>query len=375
MSGALPILVAKGVQDEYITGPNPEISFFRSNFKRHVNFSQSVLSQVIAGTPGAGDVSVVEFAKKGDLLSYIYLTKKVNGILQPTISSGDIEQVELLIGDQLIDTITTDQLVSLRNFNEKYPRTQRGTENSEGKLCFENLYHYPLGFFFCDGWSSALPIVALQYHSVRIRITWGPGASSNDVYECWTNYIYLDENERNFAQTKRDMLIYQHQESPSSSDLTFNHPVSFLFGKAGKTDIFDKTAPNIIDTIKLQINGTDIVEDKELVPHYTIIPTMYHTLHGTWDINPPISNVHIAKDPGETHVVDVTFDKEYATNVSFFYPFSLNCSSHQATGTCNFSRIDTAKLVSSSPIKKPIYARNYNILRIENGMGGNLYGN
>jgi hypothetical protein len=375
MSGAVAILVAKGVQDQVLSGPQPEISFFRSNFKRHVNFSQAVLSQVVTGTTAAGDVSVVEFTKKGDLLSYVYLTKKVNGTLQPTITSQDIKQVELLIGDQVVDTMTTDQLVSLRNFNERYPRTFRGTEDSSGNLGFENLYHYPLGFFFCEAWSACIPLVALQYHSVRVRITWGPGASSSDVYECWTNYVYLDTDEREYATRKRDILIYQHQESPTGRDLMFNNPVSFIFGKAGVTDIFGKNSPNISDTIKLQINGTDIVEEKELVPHYTILPTMYHTLFGKWDVNPPISNVHVTKDPGETMVIDVNFDKDKATNVSFVYPFALSCSSFQPTGSCNFSRLDSVKLISSSPIVKPIYARNYNILRIDNGMGGILFGN
>ena len=125
----------------------------------------------------------------------------------------------------------------------------------------------------------------------------------------------------------------------------------------------------------MQINGVDVVEQKELVPHYSIIPTMYHTVHGTWDINPPISNVFVSKDPGDTMVVDVTFYKQNATNVSFMYPFALNCSSCQPTGSCNFSRIDSAKLITSSPITKPIYARNYNILQIKDGMGGILFGN
>ena len=375
MSGATSILVAKGVQDEFLIGSRPEISFFRSNFKRHVNFSQAVLSQVIVGNPAPSDVSIVEFTKKGDLLSYVYLTKKVNGVLQPTITSSDIDKVELLIGDQVVDTLTTDQLVSMRNFNEKYTKTFRGTEDSLGNLGFENLYHYPLGFFFCDSWSASIPLVALQYHSVRIRITWGPGASSSDVYECWTNYIYLDVDERANASSDKDILVYQHQESPTGKDLMFNHPVSFIFGKAGITDIFGQNTPNITDTLKIQINGVDIVEQKELVPHYTIVPTMYHTLYGKWAVNPPISNVHITKDPGDTMVTDVTFDKQDATNVSFFYPFALNCSSYQPTGSCNFSRLDTVRLITSSPITKPIYARNYNILQIKNGMGGILFGN
>lgn len=374
MSGATSILVAKGAQDEFLIA-NPEISFFRSNYKRHVNFSQAVLSQVVTGTPAPGDVSVVEFTKKGDLLSYVYLTKKVNGVLQPTITSRDIDRVELLVGDQIVDTLTTDQMVSLRNFNEKYPKSHRGTEDASGNLGFENLYHYPLGFFFCENTSACIPLVALQYHSVRIRITWGQGATSADVYECWSNYINLDVDERDNAIKPRDILITQHQESPTGRELIFNNPVPFIFGKAGTTDIFGKVSPNVTDTLKLQINGVDITDPRELTPHYNIIPTLNHTLYGCWNVNPPISNVFVSKDPGGTNVIDVTFAKDKATNVSFVYPFALMCSSYQPSGSCNFSRLDSAKLITSSPIVKPIYARNFNILRVDKGMGGILFGN
>lgn len=374
MSGAVSILVAKGQEDLHIID-NPKISFFRANYHHHVNFSQAVLSQVVSGTPGDDSVSMVEFTKKGDLLSYVYLTKKVGGVLQSNIGSQDIKQIELLIGDQVVDTLTTDQLVSLRNFSDKYPKTKRGTEDADGNLGFQSLYHYPLGFFFCDAFNLSIPLVALQYHTVRLRIIWGPNSSANSVYELWANYIYLDNEERKHVTKPHDMLIYQHQESPNSMDLTFSNPVSFLFSKAGTTDIFGKNQPNISDTIKLQLNGTDIVEQKELVPHYTIIPTMYHTKFGEWNVNPPISNVHVFTNPGGDNVIDVTFDKELATNVSFMYPFALNCSEYQPNGSCNFSRMDSAKLVASSPITKPIYARNYNILRFDSGMAGLLYSN
>ena len=61
------------------------------------------------------------------------------------------------------------------------------------------------------------------------------------------------------------------------------------------------------------------------------------------------------------------------------YSFSLSPEEHQPSGTCNFSRIDDAKLTltltnsRSSEIR--IYARNYNVLRIMSGMGGLAYSN
>jgi Major capsid protein N-terminus/Large eukaryotic DNA virus major capsid protein len=71
------------------------------------------------------------------------------------------------------------------------------------------------------------------------------------------------------------------------------------------------------------------------------------------------------------------------------YSFALRPEEHQPTGTCNFSRIDTATLVFDSitsggagtypskayPYAFRIYAVNYNILRIMSGMGGLAYSN
>ena len=218
MSGALTILVAKGQQDTVLTD-NPQISFFRQNYKRHVNFSQAVLSQVIQGQPAKGAISTVTFDNKGDMLSYVYLTKKINGVVQPLISSVDIEKVEFIIGEQVIDTLTTRQLSSLQRFSPKYPQTDMGVwlPDSGGAIVFTQ-FHYPLGFWFCQNWQSAIPLVALQYHNVQIRITWGEEVEEDagTSYDVWANYIYLDNAERDYITNRgtSDTLIYQHQSSP-----------------------------------------------------------------------------------------------------------------------------------------------------------------
>lgn len=59
------------------------------------------------------------------------------------------------------------------------------------------------------------------------------------------------------------------------------------------------------------------------------------------------------------------------------YSFSLRPEDHQPSGTCNFSRIDTARLITGAPLNTGdcVYAINYNILRIMSGMGGLAYSN
>lgn len=384
MSGALTILVAKGQQDTVLTD-NPQISFFRQNYKRHVNFSQAVLSQVIQGQPAEGATSTVKIDRKGDLLSYMYITKVVAPSAtagsgpgpQPIISEEDIEYVELLIGDQVIDTLTTKQLTALSCFSSKYPRSTAGTYDPavESVSMFNGLFCYPLGFWFCEHWQSALPLSSLQFHDVRIRIKWGsldaiPGGPSDPdtTYQIWCNYIYLDQEERNYITNRgtSDTLMYQHQSTIASNSLMtqlpFNNPVLFLFTELGDTDLFGIDwynggsglfSPTQYDgTVNLKINGVDIVDQKSLFPHYNIIPIMYHTTYGKY------KTVGTAMS---------------TTTPSFIYPFALNCSQLQPSGTCNFSRIDSAYIGSKFPVVKPIYARSYNVLRIKNGMGGLLF--
>ena len=69
------------------------------------------------------------------------------------------------------------------------------------------------------------------------------------------------------------------------------------------------------------------------------------------------------------------------TSDIYCYSFALKPEEHQPSGTCNFSRIDVAKLISdqnfsasaTSVIK--VFAVNYNVLRIMSGMGGLAYSN
>jgi len=82
---------------------------------------------------------------------------------------------------------------------------------------------------------------------------------------------------------------------------------------------------------------------------------------------------------GKPHFIDVMsyYHTNFVTSPDFFlYCFCLSTSSLQPTGTLNFSRLESAKIMSESmPINDPIYAVNYNVLRIENGMAGLLYAN
>ena len=105
MSGGIVQLVATGVQDEWLTG-KPEVSFFRANYKRYTHFASSVERQLIQGTPQAGSISTIRLEKKGDLVSYMYLTARdANGTYISNLDwSQVISRVQLYIGGQEIDS-------------------------------------------------------------------------------------------------------------------------------------------------------------------------------------------------------------------------------------------------------------------------------
>jgi hypothetical protein len=344
MSAGVVQLIAIGAQDEHIIG-TPEISFFSSTFKRHSNFSQSVEKQTIQGAVKGNAMSSVKFERTGDLLGYVYLTLDDN-TQSLDVQRWDrvIEKAELLIGGHVIDTqdsIFTEK-IAIDTFAQNVSKSANGTHPGVSARS----YFYPFRFFFCEGPQCALPIVALHYHNVEMRIHWGPDAGNYNV-EMFANYYYLDNEERgNLVSRNHSMLITQVQKNiPSgelTQDLTFNHPVKYL---ASSDTTTEGALTSTRNKVKLNINGLDIGNYKWGKPHYIDVMNYYHT--------------------------------NFVTSPDFFlYCFCLSTSSLQPTGTLNFSRLDSAKIMSENMlINDPIYAVNYNILRIENGMAGLVYAN
>jgi len=346
MSGGIAQLVAVGAQDAHLVG-QPEVSFFRSNYKRHTNFAQTVERQVIQGNPAANGMSTVRFERKGDMVGYVYIAPTKAGIAHkftPLQWVAAISKVELLIGGQVIDTqdaIFTEK-IAIDTFATNVSKSANGTHPGVSARS----YFYPFRFFFCEGPQCALPIVALHYHNVELRIYWGPDAG-NYNFECYSNYYYLDNEERgNLVSRNHNLIITQVQKSiPSnelSQELTFNHPVKYI---ASSDTTTEGALTSTTNKIKIEINGLDIGNFKWAKPHFIDVMNYYHT--------------------------------NFVTSPDFFlYCFCLSTSSLQPTGTLNFSRLDSAKVISQSMIiSDPIYAVNYNILRIENGMAGLIYAN
>jgi hypothetical protein len=344
MSAGVVQLIAIGAQDKFIVG-DPQISFFSSTFKRHANFSQSIEKQTIHGAVKNNSMSSVQFERSGDLLSYVYFTMDDNTEALDTQRWDNIvDKVELLIGGSVIDTqdaVFTEN-IAVDTFAQNVSRSAQGTHPGISARSF----FYPLRFFFCEAPQSALPLVALNYHNVELRIYWGSDATNKNI-EAFANYIYLDNEERSqVISRKHDMLITQVKKNiPSGTnmqELTFSHPVKFI---ASSNTTNNSALTSVTNKVKLNINGVDLSNYRWGKPHFIDVTHYYHT----------------------NFVVSPDF---------FLYPFCISTSSHQPTGTLNFSRLTSAKILSESmDILDPIYAVNYNILRVENGLAGLLYAN
>ena len=334
MSGGIAQLVAVGAQDAHLVG-QPEVSFFRSNYKRHTNFAQTVERQVIQGNPSANGMSTVRFERKGDMLGYVYISNRGANISN---WNGQVAKVELLIGGQVIDEqdYTFSSTLAPTVMNQTYAKST---------AAFAEKF-YPLRFSFCENAQSAIPLIALQYHDVELRITWGSSGSLKDDFEVYAQFIHLDTDERTtLSSTPQNMLITQTQKSVASGsktqEINFNHPVKYLVMFNHKIDDISSASK-----LKLQINGTDVTDFKNCEPHFTTAPLYYHTQNGKVD------------------------------SALILIPFCLDTSKIQPTGSLNFSRLDSARILCDNrSFDYPVYGINYNILRIENGMGGLMYSN
>jgi len=347
MSGGITQLVAIGAQDVWLTG-KPEVSFFRNSYKRHTNFAHVVQRQVIQGAVNASGMSSIRLERRGDMVSYVYLTKKNSDGSQAQFTSDDIDHIDFLIGGQVIDSQTYEFMAYVA---APYLSSTQNKAAFDPTLVGTEGFAFPLRFWFCENWQSALPLISLQYHDVEIRIYWANTVNQQEgnpfIYEAWANFIVLDVVEReDFASRTQNHLVYQVQKATPSGNktqnLVFNHPVKFI------TSIVDQNE-DLTNTMLLQINGVDIGEQKAITPHFNFVPDYYSV---------PFQNSGVNQ---------------------FLIPFCLDTSKLQPTGTLNFSRIDSARLVSSKNFTIDdfgnFYAVNYNILKIENGMGGLMYAN
>jgi len=432
MGGGLLQLVAYGAQDAYITG-NSHITFWKVLFKRHTNFAVEAFRVNFTGMPTYGQRVVAIVNRNADLIwkTYVEVTLpatdasaavKWTGGAQRRLGYLLLKQIEVEIGGQIIDrhygewlylweTLTADfdTAVMLDNLvGGSYSSADTSTTSCKGR---PDVLYVPLQFWFNRNPGLALPLIALQYHEVRFNITLedsinlveGAGATGAQLAAAaaalpalkdmalYIDYVYLDvEERRRFAQASHEYLIEQLQFSGQQTittssgriDLTLNHPVKeliWVFQNAAYTDCslptgiaytLPFTYNDIVNRARLQLNGQDRFDERFGDYFWKVQPYQHHT------------GGAFTRLANQTAVVPVS------PNPINVYSFAISPEEHQPSGTCNFSRIDTATLVYDSaignagsypsktyPYNFRMYAVNYNIFRIMSGMGGLAYSN
>jgi hypothetical protein len=220
--------------------------------------------------------------------------------------------------------------------------------------------HYVIPFFFGEDWTKSLPLVALQYHEVELRIKVQDQYSSTTTPKIYANYIYLDTDERKFfTENEHELLITQVQYQPGTQadtefDLTyFNHPVKALHLVAGNINNADWETNYTFGTGSLYINGTALFENMSNVYHHDVVPEMHCSALGV-----------------DSLVQDSVYTWPLCLNLDKSQPSGRSTSLALIMRSCCLVALPPE---ASSPAR--IYAVNYNILRVKNGMAGVAFGN
>jgi hypothetical protein len=428
MAGGLMQLVAYGAQDVYLTG-SPKVTFFQAVYKRHTNFAMENIEQVVNGTAADGARLSVTVARNGDLIGEMYLELEadVAAVLSDNAAaSGEwvaeraVADIELTIGGQRIDKHYQKWW---RLYSELY--LDEAKKAQYGKMASaattdKNKVYLPLIFFFNRNPGLYLPLIALQYHEVRLDITLSSAysiyfttGSTKNAVKVWGNYVYLDtEERRRFAQKGHEYLIEQVQHTGVDTvdaatngkqvRLSYNHPVKELvwcFSANGTSpeynDMWDTS--NADSANVTTVSNANVTRDSTnaTVTSFSTIGAPLMVANG----NQWVSEEANSGGPMNTFKLILNgqdrFKEQsgkYFNQVQPFYhhsgnpylgiysySFALKPEEHQPTGTCNFSRIDNAqvevKTKGGSKTSMHMFAVNYNVLRIQSGMGGLAFSN
>lgn len=273
MAGGLMQIVAYGAQDIYLTA-NPQVTFWKLVYRRHTNFAIESIEQVFNGTADFGSTAQATVSRNGDLINAIFLVVELPALSTDYVSvpggvDTDLSQLAYTnsTGHALIDHVTADiggQTID-KHYGEWLEIWDEMTQTSEKRAGFNQmigkheadigltntanisqLLYIPLKFWFNRNPGLALPLIALQYHEVKIsfkfrsalecivglkddgeRIETGTGGVPGAGYtisadgrtnikftycQLWIDYVYLDtEERRRFAQESHEYLIDQLQ--------------------------------------------------------------------------------------------------------------------------------------------------------------------
>lgn len=405
MGGGLMQLVAYGAQDVYLTG-NPQITFWKVTYRRHTNFAMESIEQTFNGQADFGRRVTCTISRNGDLAYRTYLQvtlPEINQAMQPTTNQAAltstmqagapskgtnpgvfarwldfpgeqmVSMVEVEIGGQRIDrqygdwmhiwnqlTLTAEQQ---RGYYKMVGNTTQLTfitdpsfahvdgpcsTTAPTQVCAprnalpETTLYVPLQFWYCRNPGLALPLIALQYHEIKINLDlrpideclWAVSGLNCDVSPApvkvatayqqslvaaslYVDYVFLDTDERRrMAQNPHEYLIEQLQftgdESVGSSSnkikLNFNHPCKELIWVVQPDANVDYCASLICGTGLFAVLGAQPFNYTDAID---VLPNGVHAFAGPGSVGGV--DAFISQNP------NVTFEQAGATD-SVNYP-------------------------------------------------------
>ena len=438
-------LVAYGAQDVYLTG-QPKVTFFQAVYKRHTNFAMENIQQTVNGTATPSGRVSVTIARNGDLVGNMYVSLLPSATALTTdnssadtcwIAERAIAALELTIGGQRIDKhYQTWWRLYAECFLGESDKVNYGKMTSSAVTNISTVntprVYLPLLFFFNRNPGLYLPLIALQYHEVRLDFDltnyYSAYFGTTPTFEVWANYVYLDtEERRRFAQKGHEYLIEQVQHtggdtcsaatetSPALVRLSFNHPVKELVW------CYQNPTASVVNSMWNFSTGTSNIHVTcntnpavmgTTLPHVVGAPHLYasgNTASGSnvfwieegvalgggvassagYEVGPLNQFKLILNGQDRFKEQLGKYFNQYQPYVYhtgtpypgiYVYSFALQPEEHQPTGTCNFSRIDNAQVSvalksGSQATLQKLFAVNYNILRIQSGMGGLAFSN
>lgn len=437
MTGGLLSLAALGEQDAYLTF-NPSITFWKAVYRRHTNFAmEGIRDELGVDVEFGSGTRLVRYTipRHGDLVSAVYL-----GLALPEVRAtggplpfrwvrhlGEVlvEEVSMYIGGALIERLYGEWLhiwneltlgADRRGWYDELIANTPAFYDPTGATIEARTVYVPVPLFFTRNAALALPLVALQYHTVDLDFRLRP---SEDLYQLryardggppdWfrplpgdpshrlskyqvdpnhrsrafieINYVFLDDQEREvMARDSHEYLIHQVSRTQFDGllannvlDLVLQNPVTQLawvpFAPAAARVYNDRFAfgarragadgppwGNPIRSCALLFNGMERLQEKD-AEYFRFLQPYQHGAAG-------------ARRAGQHPPV-------------FLYSFALDSArpAVQPSGSCNMSRIGSVQLVLRlAPGWEPdvgvvVYAVNYNVFKMISGMASVVFAN
>jgi len=433
LGGALNQMVSLGLADKVLTD-NPSITFWRHVIKRHTNFAME--SQALDFNHGAanfGSTPTCSVDRIGDLLYWMYVRVDLPGIgleydgsiidedvqvngesIEPywthAVGQALIENVSIFIGGQVIDTMCSEFMYIWEELSgAPGKRLQEMTGKFDAVYSLQVLsrqprtLYIPLYFWFSLNSGLALPMVSLQFHSIKVSVGFKPylklvklptgamqapynfvltnikkralfrpnyyvgaaqpvsdlsdfSTSSISAHICVT-YIYLDQKERKkFAEGAFELVIPQHQEHKVTVEQTVSGVNSVGTDKVQSIDLnFNHTIMELFWVLRLKCHDEFNSVTNPITSNYN----EWFNFTGPKDIvtKLPIDPVKTARltlnnanrfEVREGRYFRLLQPYQHHTNIPqkfiYCYSFALQPQDHQPSGSCNFSRIDSTKL-------------------------------